>query len=231
MGAWELVINGASAVGSLGAAGVALWLSRKSDRVRQREREDAAFAQARLITVEVHPTPRVDEFEAVVRNYGREPVLDFSLKSVLLMPEPLTLSTPVSPEGGYVPVLSPAGFPLKIVFVFKRQDGTSPFSDADGARRKKDPADLYAIFEFTDANDTYWQLSWSVDEVTLTRLARDYKPKDVIAIETERGVRHRQRRTKAVERKPVEDPIAKILEQAPKRRIRRMLRRIGRRSD
>jgi hypothetical protein len=104
MAVGDLVIGGVSAAGSIGASIVALYLARRSDAVRQREREDDAFAQARLVLVEVVDKPHSLEFLALIHNHGREPILDVELSPVLYMPISQVRFVPVQPEDGYVPV-------------------------------------------------------------------------------------------------------------------------------
>jgi hypothetical protein len=227
---WGLVINGLSAAGSLGAALVALWLARKSDRDRQRDREDAAFAQARLVLVEVIDHPHAPELFAVVRNHSREPILDVTLSSVLYMPLSMARFQTLRPEGGYVPVLLP-GQSQKFSFThLGPDDDENMWGHLDPPQMLKEIEDYYAVVRFTDAADTYWQYSWSVDDVTLTRLARDYQPRDITIKETDRGVRIRRRQMNFVA-DDGNNPFSRLgARRAPwHHRTLAKLRRVGRR--
>lgn len=229
MGAWEIAINSVSAAGSIGASIVALYLARSSDRVRRRERQDEAFAQARLVLVEVVDNPHSPELFAIVHNYSRQPILDLTLRSVLYMPLSVATFVPLRPKGCYVPVLQP-GEKQKFAFTFTAPDSDhNVWAGDDPAQMVKDVEDYYAVVRFTDAEDTYWQYSWSVDEVTLTRLAHDYQPKDIVATETERGVRIRRKRMNLVENGPDNPFATRIMSTSKWRRLQRKVCRIGRR--
>ena len=188
MGAWDLVINGVAAAGSIGASVVALYLARNSDRVRRREREDAAFAQARLVLVDVIDHQHSPEFWAVVSNHGREPILDVELSSALYIPNSAARCIPRRPEGGYAPVLLP-GDSVKIAFTFDAPGGGSLYAGLDPTMMVKDPSELGVVVRFTDSEETYWSFSCFWDEQRLTRTAHDYQPRGVLREETERGVR------------------------------------------
>src|SRR4051794_39590205 len=122
MGVVDLVIQGGSALGSIGAAVVALVIAGRSDRARKREREDAAFAQARLVLVEVVDKPQSLDFLAVIQNHGREPILDVELRSVLYMPNSSARFVAVQPKGGYLSVLLP-GEKVEMSFTFDAPHG------------------------------------------------------------------------------------------------------------
>ena len=102
------------------------------------------------------------------------------------------------------------------------------WSDLDPSEMVKELEDYYAVVKFTDSADTYWQYSWSVDEVALTRLAHDYQPKDITVKETERGVRIRRRRVNLVEGHGDQTFTFRALEIPWWRRQMGRVRRIGR---
>jgi hypothetical protein len=70
MSVLELVVNSLAALGSVGAAIVALVIAGQASRSRDRERRDAAEAQARLVQVEVVQRHGVVDFYVRIHNYG-----------------------------------------------------------------------------------------------------------------------------------------------------------------
>lgn len=84
MGTAELVINGISAAGAVGAALVALGIATKDRQDRTAERHAADRAQARLVLVVVRTYVDSSYYHLDIVNHGDQPVLDVVLDRVLV---------------------------------------------------------------------------------------------------------------------------------------------------
>jgi hypothetical protein len=76
-----LVVNLIAALGSCGAAIVAVVIATDSRRERKTERLDAAEAQAMLVLIDVEVSSGTPGFKIDVRNFGAEPMLDVGVDS------------------------------------------------------------------------------------------------------------------------------------------------------
>lgn len=78
---WGLVVGILTAIGTFVAAGAALWIATRDRRERQKERDNAAMAQARLVRVEVKQADGAADFEVQIHNYGDRAIIGAAVTS------------------------------------------------------------------------------------------------------------------------------------------------------
>ncbi len=158
--------NWLSGIGSIGAAGVALWIATADRHERVKTQQAAGRAQAGLVQVTINPKVG-KKFTINVLNYGSRPVLDVAFESAEYR---VALSAKAVPDliHGRCPILDTkvngASFQFDLDFV-SEADSTvitgdkwdDVYSQWDG--KGPDPADVIARVRFTDADGTFWRRS------------------------------------------------------------------------
>jgi hypothetical protein len=88
MSVLNLVINSLAALGAIGAAIVAVVIAGQASRSRDRERRDAAEAQARLVQVEVKQAQGLPDFNVEIHNYGDRAIIAAAVTHALFFGHP-----------------------------------------------------------------------------------------------------------------------------------------------
>ena len=78
---WGLIVGALAAVGTFVAAGAALWIAPRDRRERQEERDNAAFAQARLVQVQIKQVDGAADFAVEIQNYGDQAIIGAAVTS------------------------------------------------------------------------------------------------------------------------------------------------------
>lgn len=180
---WTLGINGVTALGTIGAVIVALVISTQSSRQRDRERHDAAEAQARLVRVEVEPLQQQPCFAVRINNYGDRPIIGAAVVEVWWPGhpeytwqhrdidhdrEPIVRPARESESGGTVRVQV---FDGNCMFVPK---DIQPDSDGNPRFEKLEPP--HAAIAYMDAEGTLWKTGTFMEPKRLDKVPTSLDP-------------------------------------------------------
>jgi hypothetical protein len=173
---WPLVVNLVAALGSCGAAIVAVVIATSDRRQRKAERLDAAKAQAMLVLVDVKPSQHSPGFDVWVHNLGTLAILDVEIDSATFKPmATATFRVPYRPR---LIALKAEAYPWqfrdRIPVEFVDGEGNSVIAgrrDADGnfVAAEVNDDDLEVTVRFMDAHGHHWLRS--VDSVQLDKRA------------------------------------------------------------
>ncbi|MCV7428069.1 hypothetical protein [Mycobacterium montefiorense] len=165
-------------LGSLVAAGVALSIATGDRRERQRERDDANHAQARLVQIEVARARGTSNFQVKIRNYGDRAIIGAGVTDAWWFGQPDYGWRHSDIDRDPVKIVQPY-----VEGVSKPRVISIQFTDAYGERvpKRVEDDEVYsptfeevpvmpdAVVVFLDANGNYWETGSSIPAKRISR--------------------------------------------------------------
>jgi hypothetical protein len=167
---WALLINLIAALGSCGAAIVAVVIATSDRRQRNTERLDAAQAQAMLVLIDVELSQSSPGFYVYVTNFGAQAILGVEVDAAWFARVPDATFKVTNRVGPKLKVIDADRKRDTLVVEFVDGKGNSVITgqlDRLGTWRSDnaEPADLDVTIRFMDAHGHHWLRS--LDSVKL----------------------------------------------------------------
>ena len=158
---WALVINLVAAIGSCGAAIVAVVIATSDRRERNRERLNAAKAQAMLILLDIELSQGSPAYLVYVTNYGAQAILDVEVDSARFARVPNATFRVANRLGPKLKVVDADRNRECLVVEFVDDEGDSVITGTKDRHGNlvidnAQPSDLAVMVRFMDAEGYHW---------------------------------------------------------------------------